>query len=68
MNLQEAVIALHATKLPRLRQRHLTLEAAHAPSDAARALLVARARHEARRSTEANEETVRLVSFVVDGS
>lgn len=59
MNIEQAVIALHATKLPRLRQRHLTLEAAHAPSDAARSLLVARALHEARTSQEAHSEAVR---------
>ncbi|BFM23075.1 hypothetical protein CHE218_01170 [Microbacterium sp. che218] len=59
MNLQETVVALHATKLPRLRQRQLTREAAHAPSDAARAILVSRARYEAQRSTEEHFATVR---------
>ena len=59
MNLEQAITALHGTKLPRLRQRQLVVEAAHAPSDAARALMVARARHEAQKATEEHTAAIK---------
>lgn len=59
MNLETVIRELHATKLPKLGQRQLTLEAVHAPSEAARALLVARARREAAEADRAHAEHVR---------
>lgn len=59
MNLETAVAELRATKLPKLRQRQLTLEAAHAASDGARELLVLRARQEATEADWAHRERVR---------
>lgn len=59
MNLEQTVIALRATRLPKLRQRQLVSEAVHAPSDAARTLLVARARQEAAEADRAHAKHVR---------
>lgn len=59
MDIERTALELRSLSLPALRQRQLTLEAAHAPTDAARALLVARARHEARKRTEEHTAAVR---------
>ncbi len=59
MNLHEAARELRSLDLPIPRQRQLTLEAAHSPSGDARALIVARARHEAKRAAQERTEAVK---------
>lgn len=56
MNLQQAARELRSLNLPAPRQRQLVAEAAHSPSDAARALLVSRARYEAQQAVQASAE------------
>ena len=58
MNLHEAARELHSLDLPLPRRRQLTLEAAHAPTDDARGILVARARYEAQEGTRRRQEAV----------
>lgn len=59
MILPHAVAELRSLEFPVPRQRQLVVEAAHCPSDAARALLVARARHEARTSQEEHTAAIK---------